>query len=87
MCLGVPGRVLRVDGDGYGLVDFGGGVKRRVNLSLLSGVREGDYVIVHVGFAIQKLDEKEAEEMIRAWAEVLKALEATGKQQTGKNIV
>ena len=75
MCLGVPGRVVKVTGDGYGIVDFGGGVKRKVNLSLLRGVREGDYVIVHVGFAIQKLDEKEAEEMVKAWMEVLKALE------------
>jgi hydrogenase expression/formation protein HypC len=63
MCLGIPGRVLDLRDDGgmaMGTVDFGG-VRRDVCLAYVAGeVRPGDYVIVHVGFAISKVDEAEA---------------------------
>ena len=60
MCLGVPGKVLHVDPDPMGMamgrVSFGGIVKK-VCLAYTPDVRPGEYVVVHVGFAIQKLDE------------------------------
>jgi hydrogenase expression/formation protein HypC len=63
MCLGIPGRILtRHDDEGLpmGQVDFGG-VERRVCLAYVADdVEPGDYVIVHVGFAISKVDEAEA---------------------------
>jgi len=63
MCLGIPGRVLDRRDDGgmaMGTVDFGG-VRRDVCLAYVADeVRPGDYVIVHVGFAISKVDEAEA---------------------------
>lgn len=63
MCLGIPGRILaRHDDRGLamGVVDFGG-VRRDVCLAYLADqVAPGDYVIVHVGFAITKVDEEEA---------------------------
>ena len=63
MCLGIPGRVIELKNDGgfpTGLVDFGG-VRREVCLAYVAGeVAMGDYVIVHVGFAISKVDEAEA---------------------------
>ncbi len=63
MCLGIPGRIVEMnDGDAMpmGLVDFGG-VKRETCLVYVADeVAVGDYVIVHVGFAISKLDEQEA---------------------------
>lgn len=63
MCLGIPGRVVDLRDDGgfpTGLVDFGG-VRREVCLAYVAGeVAMGDYVIVHVGFAISKVDEAEA---------------------------
>ena len=63
MCLGIPGRVLELredDGFAMGLVDFGG-VRREVCLTYVRDtVTVGDYVIVHVGFAISKVDEPEA---------------------------
>ena len=63
MCLGIPGRVVelrRNDGFPMGLVDFGG-VRRDVCLAYVANeVALGDYVIVHVGFAISKIDEAEA---------------------------
>jgi hydrogenase expression/formation protein HypC len=63
MCLGVPGRVLAVTlEDGVvrlGRVDFGG-VSKDVNLSYVPEAAVGDWVIVHVGFAISRLDERAA---------------------------
>ena len=63
MCLGIPGRVVELhDPSGFltGLVDFGG-VRREVCLAYVArDVSVGDYVIVHVGFAISKVDEAEA---------------------------
>jgi len=62
MCLAVPGRVLtitEVDGTSMAEVDFGG-VRKEVCLEYVPGVTAGEYVIVHVGFAIQRLDEASA---------------------------
>ena len=63
MCLGIPGRILEITNDRelpMGVVDFGG-VRREVCLAYVSDqVQAGDYVIVHVGFAISKVDEPEA---------------------------
>ncbi len=66
MCLGIPGRVLAIHaGEGgvpMGKVEFGG-IARDICLAYLPDVVVGDYVLVHVGFAISKLDEQEAEEI------------------------
>jgi len=63
MCLGIPGKVVDLRDDGglaMGTVDFGG-VRRDVCMAYVADeVRAGDYVIVHVGFAISKVDEEEA---------------------------
>ncbi|GGV86409.1 hydrogenase assembly protein HypC [Streptomyces gelaticus] len=62
MCLAVPGRVLstaEVDGTVMAEVDFGG-VRKEVCLQYIPDVTVGEYVIVHVGFAIQRLDERSA---------------------------
>ncbi|MEM0233193.1 MAG: HypC/HybG/HupF family hydrogenase formation chaperone [Candidatus Nezhaarchaeales archaeon] len=73
MCLAVPGKVVEIRGD-RALVDFGG-IRREVMLSLLEKeVRPGDYVLVHTGYAIQVLDQEEAEETLRLWREIAKAI-------------
>lgn len=63
MCLAIPGQILDVDGEDpvlrSGRVNFGGVVKR-VNLSYTPDAKIGDYVLVHVGFAISTVDEHEA---------------------------
>ncbi|MFF7381333.1 HypC/HybG/HupF family hydrogenase formation chaperone [Streptomyces griseoluteus] len=62
MCLAVPGKVVAIDEGAdplTGLVDFGG-VCKQACLEYLPDVRVGEYVIVHVGFALQKLDEESA---------------------------
>jgi hydrogenase expression/formation protein HypC len=66
MCLAVPGRVLstaEVDGTLMGDVDFGG-VRKEVCFQYIPDVGIGEYVIVHVGFAIQRLDEHSARETL-----------------------
>ncbi|MEN6405234.1 MAG: HypC/HybG/HupF family hydrogenase formation chaperone [Thermoguttaceae bacterium] len=64
MCLGIPGKVLEIDqqnGLSMGKVEFGGIVKN-VCLSYTPEVQVGDYVLVHVGFALSRIDEAEARE-------------------------
>lgn len=70
MCLGVPMRVISIDGmDVVAEID---GVRRAASLMVLDEeVQEGDYVIVHAGFAIARLDEAEAEETLRLMREAL----------------
>ena len=68
MCLGIPAKVVEVERFGdlglvQGKVDFSG-VLKEVNLSFTPEVNEGDYVVVHVGFAITKLDEASAHETL-----------------------
>jgi len=77
MCLWVPGRVIEVTKDeglglSYGKVQFGG-ITKDVNLSYTPEVTVGDYVVVHVGFAISRLDEEEAHKVF-AYLEKLNAL-------------
>jgi hydrogenase expression/formation protein HypC len=71
MCLAVPGRVVELVDEQAQLarVDVSG-VFRNVNVGLLEGVREGDWVLIHVGFALSKVDEEEA----RATLELLEQM-------------
>jgi hydrogenase expression/formation protein HypC len=59
MCLGIPGQVLERGEDGLARVDFGG-VRRSVSVAFTPDVEPGEWVLVHVGFALAKLDEEEA---------------------------
>lgn len=62
MCLAVPGKILDIAGEGVmraGAVSFGG-IHKQVNLAYVPEAKVGDYVIVHVGFALAILDEREA---------------------------
>ena len=68
MCLGVPGKVVSIKED-TAEVDFGG-VSRDVSLLICPGVIKGDYVLVHVGFAIQKLEKEEALETLALFEEI-----------------
>lgn len=58
MCLGVPVRIIKKKNK-EAVAEFKG-LKRKISLQLLDGVKIGDYVILHAGFAIQKLDKREA---------------------------
>lgn len=80
MCLGVPGKILEVyDKEGLRMakIDFGG-VTRESCLEYVPEADVGDYVIVHVGFAINILSEEEAQESLKAIQEMLSLEEEMG---------
>jgi hydrogenase expression/formation protein HypC len=66
MCLAIPGKVIAIEGK-KSTVDFGG-IKRKVDLSFLEETKVNDWVLVHVGFAIQEIDEEIARETFRLLA-------------------
>jgi len=59
MCLAIPAEVIEIYDGFLALVDAGG-ARKKISLALVDGVGEGDYVLVHAGFAIEKVDEDEA---------------------------
>lgn len=68
MCLAIPARVTeKLQGDDA-IVDLGG-VRKEISLALVDGVEVGDYVIVHVGYALSKLDPEEAAQTLALFAE------------------
>jgi hydrogenase expression/formation protein HypC len=73
MCLAVPVRVTEILEDGWALVDLGG-VKSRVSLAFVDEVAAGDYVIVHVGHAIARLDVAQAEESLALFRQIADTL-------------
>lgn len=69
MCLAIPACVEELVGEGIAIVNLGG-VRKEISLALLDDVAVGDYVIVHVGFALQRLDLEEAERTLAMFAEL-----------------
>ncbi len=72
MCLAIPGQVLSIterDGIRMGMVDFSG-IRKEVCLAYVPEVQVGDYTIVHVGFALSRIDEVSAQESLRVFAEM-----------------
>jgi len=68
MCLGVPAKVLET-GDGAAVVELGG-VRREISVMLIDDVSIGEWVIIHAGFAIEKLSEEEAEQTLALFREI-----------------
>jgi len=64
MCLAIAGRIEKLLESGYAIANFGG-IKKKVSIELIKNARIGDHVMVHVGFAISKVDEKEAQDSLR----------------------
>jgi hydrogenase expression/formation protein HypC len=69
LCLAIPAKVLEVNGN-IAKVDFGQGVAREVNVMLVDA-QVGEYVLVHAGYAIEKLDQKAAQESLDTWRQIL----------------
>ena len=87
MCLAIPLKLVSVDGtDAVGEV---GGIQREVSIMMTPDVKVGDYVIVHAGFAIQVLDQKEAEENLELLRQIgdmaeTKQEEVRSRRRAGK---
>jgi len=73
LCLAVPAKVVKVEGD-HAEVEIGG-IRREASIALLlgEGVAIGDYVLIHTGYAISKVDEEEARAILATWREVMEA--------------
>ena len=68
MCLAIPARILRIEGN-LALVDMAG-VKREADIRMVSNVRVGEYILIHAGFAIEKIANKDAKETLRLLREM-----------------
>ena len=71
MCLAVPAKIQKVE-KMNAIVDFGG-VAKRISLGIIDGVKKGDYVLIHAGFAIGKVEKEEAEDTLKILEELRKA--------------
>lgn len=78
MCLAVPARVVQLPAPDQAVVDLDG-VRKTISLAMVDDVAVGDYVIVHVGFALRKLDVEEAEATLALLGEIW----ATASPATG----
>ena len=64
MCLGIPMKVIKINGD-EGIVESGG-LKKKANFSLMKDVKPGEYILMHAGFAIEKIKDREARKTLKA---------------------
>ena len=71
MCLGIPMKIIEMEGQEA--VAEAGGIRKRIRLDLLEGVRMGDFVLIHTGYAIEKLDSEEAKETLELIKQVYRA--------------
>jgi len=71
MCLAIPGKIIEIDKNNeHATIEYGEGTKRKANITLVEA-KTGDYVLVHAGFAIEILNEKEAQETLKLFREIL----------------
>lgn len=68
MCLSIPGKIIKIDED-FAEVSVGGTIVK-IGMQMVENVKEGDYVLVHAGFALQKIDEEEALETLQLFREM-----------------
>ncbi len=81
MCLSIPSKIVEIDKDNVATVDTMG-VKRQVSLDLMPDeVGVGDYILIHVGFAMSKIDEAEALQSLEAYQEILEAMETEERKR------
>jgi len=75
MCLAIPAQVTELPGDGLARVDMGG-VSKTINVALVDDLDVGDFVVVHVGYALSKIDPLEAEHTLELLREAIGSMEA-----------
>ncbi|HEY9189305.1 MAG TPA: HypC/HybG/HupF family hydrogenase formation chaperone [Sulfurovum sp.] len=81
MCLSIPSRVVEIDENNMATVDTMG-IQRHVSLDLMADeINIGDYILIHVGFAMNKIDEAEAQQSLELYREMLEAMEEEERRQ------
>ena len=80
MCIAAPAHVIEINREDNWLVADFGGARQQAKLDLLPEVEVGDYVLIHAGYAIEKLTEEAAKESLEAWEELLDILEEEDKE-------
>jgi len=75
MCLAIPMKLIEITGEGAGKVDSGG-VRAEVSLAMVPDAEVGDYLIVHAGFAIEVLDQEEAQIRLDLFQEIAEATQS-----------
>lgn len=80
MCIAAPAKVVEIDTDKDCLFADFGGVRQEAKMNLLPDVEIGDYVLIHAGYAIEKLTEEAAKESLEAWEELLEVLEEEDRE-------
>ena len=74
MCLGIPLRVIKIDGKEA--VGEANGLRQKIRADLIENIQIGDYVMVHAGFAIEKMNKEQADEVIKTASEIEKIVRA-----------
>ncbi len=82
MCLSIPAKVLSINGE-MAIVSMGG-AQYNASLQMVEDVKVGDYILLHTGFAIQKIDEKEAEEVFKLFNELEEINRQIEEEEKGK---
>ena len=80
MCIAAPAQIVKIDKEENVLYADFGGARQAAKMDLLPDVEIGDYVLIHAGYAIEKLSEEAAKESLEAWEELLDILEEEDKE-------
>lgn len=75
MCIAAPAKIVEIDTESNICTANFGGVKQNARLDLLPDAKIGDYVLIHAGYAIEKLSEQAAKESLEAWDDLLEVLD------------
>ena len=81
MCIAAPAKIVEIDRESNICAADFGGVKQNAKLDLLPDAEIGDYVLIHAGYAIEKLSEQAAKESLESWDELLEMLEEEDKER------
>lgn len=80
MCIAAPAKVIEINKEENRVVADFGGVRQEAKLNLLDDIELGDHILIHAGYAIEKLSEEAAKESLEAWDELLKVLDEEDKE-------
>ncbi|BDY12489.1 HypC/HybG/HupF family hydrogenase formation chaperone [Hydrogenimonas cancrithermarum] len=88
MCLSIPSKVVEVNKDEVTAIVDTMGVKRKVGIDFIADeVEEGDYVLIHIGYAMNIIDEEDALESIKVYQEILEKMDEEQRQEVQESMV